>query len=364
MSAWIDFRKLRQDVDFPALLRHYEVKLRVNGVQGQGFCPLPTHRGQRRSPSFSVNFDKKIFQCFGCKAHGNAIDFAVRMEGHLPSDTHAVREVAERLQKEFVPAGLRRNERRPPVRQSPAQGKPAGQEPGPPSGKPVMVNPPLDFKLRNLDPKHPYLKSRHLKPVTIEHFGLGFCSLGMLKGRIAIPLHDPAGKLIGYAGRVIDDASISEENPKYRFPGRRDYQGKIIEFHKSLFLYNGYRVRNASNVVVVEGFPSTWWLWQCGYPQVVSLMGSSCSEKQAELITQASAPDGTVWIITDDDDAGNQCADDLQHLLDGRRQTEWIRLTDGRQPTDYTLRELRKLIPFAPDKSGTAFKKGAAKAPR
>jgi hypothetical protein len=107
MSAWIDFRKLRQDVDFPSLLQHYKVQLRINGSQGQGFCPLPTHRGQRRSPSFSVNFDKKCWQCFGCQAHGNVIDFAVRMEGKLPSDTTAVREVAEMLQEKFVPAAFR-----------------------------------------------------------------------------------------------------------------------------------------------------------------------------------------------------------------------------------------------------------------
>jgi hypothetical protein len=133
MSAWIDFRKLRENVDFPALLRHYEVKLRVSGVQGQGFCPLPTHTGQRRSPSFSVNFDKKIWQCFGCKARGNALDLAVRLEGHLPTDTHAVREVAERLQKEFVPAGLRRRERRPPPQvqasREQAQKQPAPSQP-------------------------------------------------------------------------------------------------------------------------------------------------------------------------------------------------------------------------------------------
>ena len=300
MSAWIDFRKLRENVDFPALLRHYQVKLRINGVQGQGFCPLPTHQGQRRSPSFSVNFDRKCWQCFGCKARGNAIDFAVRMEGKLPSDTHAVREVAEMLQKDFVPQGLRRSERRPPQGQAPPVRKVAvQQQPGTTNGKSVVVNPPLDFKLQNLDGKHPYLKERHVKPVTIEHFGLGFCSLGMLKGRIAIPLHDPAGKLIGYAGRVVDDAAISEENPKYRFPGRREYHGKIIEFHKSLFLYNGHRVRNATNLVVVEGFVSAWWLWQCGYPQTVALMGSSCSDKQLELI------------------GAGHIGDDLDH--DGRR---------------------------------------------
>lgn len=356
MSQWIDFRKLREDVDFPALLRHYQVKLRINGVQGQGFCPLPTHRGQRRSPSFSVNFDKKIWQCFGCKSRGNAIDFAVRMEGHSPSDTRAVREVAEMLVRDFVPNGAKHRERPAQWRETPQAQPASGRNVRPTSGLPVLLNPPLDFKLQNLDVSHPYLKSRGLKAPTIEHFGLGFCSLGMLKDRIAIPLHDAAGKLIGYAGRVIDDNVICEEIPKYRFPGRREYRGKIIEFHKNLFLYNGYRVRNASNLLVVEGFPSTWWLWQCGYPNIVSLMGSSCSVEQADLIVDLLSEDGTAWILTDDDDGGDLCAQSVLNQIGSRCNATQLKLTDGRQPTDLALRELRKLIPFAADKSGAVFK--------
>jgi DNA primase len=356
MSQWIDFRKLRMDVDFPALLRHYQVKLRINGAQGQGFCPLPTHRGQRKSPSFSVNFDKRIWQCFGCKARGNAIDFAVRMEGHKPSDTRAVREVAEMLVRDFLSNEAERKSRPAQRREMPQQPTVKRSNERPVSSLPVLVNPPLDFKLQNLDASHPYLKLRHLKAPTIEHFGLGFCSIGMLKDRIAIPLHDAAGKLIGYAGRVIDDALISEEHPKYRFPGRREYRGKIIEFHKSLFLYNGYRVRNASNLLVVEGFPSTWWLWQCGYPNVVSLMGSSCSKEQATLIVESLQPDGVLWIMTDADDAGDLCVQSIVSQIGTRRKTQRLQLQGGRQPTDVSLKQLRKLIPFGAEKSGASFK--------
>jgi DNA primase len=367
MSMWIDFRQLRQDIDLPRLLQHYKVQVRMNGVQGQGFCPLPTHQGQRKSPSFSVNFDRKCWQCFGCKSKGNAIDLAVRMEGHSPGDTRAVREVAEMLMRDFVPKGLHRNDRQPPVRkEAPRQGEAQGRatpprDARPVGAKPVVVNPPLDFKLQNLDGKHPYLKERHIKPVTVEHFGLGFCSLGMLKGRIAIPLHDAAARLVGYAGRVIDDNLISEENPKYRFPGRRDYQGKVIEFHKSLFLYNGFRVRDARNILVVEGFPSAWWLWQCGYPQVVALMGSSCSTEQAALIVKASAPDGIIWILTDGDDAGDLCVESITQPIRRERKMQRLELGDGVQPTDLSLKELRKLIPIRADKSGTSFKHRVAK---
>jgi DNA primase len=109
-------------------------------------------------------------------------------------------------------------------------------------------------------------------------------------------------------------------------------------------------------ILVVEGFMSTFWLWQCGYPQVVSLMGSSCSEKQAELLVSCTVDDGTIWVMTDGDDAGVDCGDEVLAELQGRRQVELLKLDDGVQPTDLAIRDLRKLIPFGADKSGTSLK--------
>src|ERR1039458_7636107 len=102
---------------------------------------------------------------------------------------------------------------------------------------------------------------RGFTPETNERFDLGFCSRGMLKDRVAIPLQDAAGRLIGYAGRVVDDSTITEDNPRYRFPGERNRDGKIFEFRKTLFLYNGYRIKApVDDLVVVEGFTGVWCL--------------------------------------------------------------------------------------------------------
>jgi len=60
----------------------------------------------------------------------------------------------------------------------------------------AIVNPPLDFELKGLDAEHPYLTCRGFAPETIGHFGLGVCLRGLLKGRVAVPLHDNAGRLI------------------------------------------------------------------------------------------------------------------------------------------------------------------------
>ena len=86
-------------------------------------------------------------------------------------------------------------------------------------------------------------------------------------------------------GRVVDDATITEGNPRYRFPGTRERDGKPFEFRKTAFLYNGFRFKEPlEDLVVVESFTSVWWLWQNSLPNVVATMGADCSEKQVELI--------------------------------------------------------------------------------
>jgi hypothetical protein len=121
----------------------------------------------------------------------------------------------------------------------------------------AIVNEPLDFELKGLDAKHPYLLGRGFTVETIGYFGLGYCSRGFPKGRVAIPLHDHDARLVGYAGRVIDDALVSEENPRYKFPGKRKVKGILHEFRKTLFVYNGFRIKApVDDLAVVEGFTS------------------------------------------------------------------------------------------------------------
>lgn len=331
---WIDYRALRAHLNFVSVLEHYKVEVKRKGNQHHGFCPLPNHNGKRNSPSFSANLDKGIFQCFGCGAKGNVLDFAALMEKVDPRDGQALHDVALKLQGRFCPP-------LGDVAEKPAKTVP--QEAGKPAENlPVLVNQPLDFELQGLNPEHPYLLGRGFMQETVKRFGLGYCGRGMLKCRVAIPLHDADGKLIGYAGRVVDDSLITEDNPRYRFPGERKRDGKIFEFRKTLFLYNGWRIKGpVDNLVVVEGFTSVWWLDQNGLPDVVSTMGADCSEKQAELIVPLVKPDGMVWIMPDGDKAGERHVQTLLMLVSPHRAMRWLKLPDGKQPTDLPGEELR-----------------------
>src|SRR5438093_7863491 len=101
MATWIDFKQLRQSLSFEAVLRHYGVELKIKGGQHHGFCPLPHHKGKRNSPSFSANLEKGIFQCFGCGAKGNLLEFAALMENVDPSNGTELHKVAVKLQQRF-----------------------------------------------------------------------------------------------------------------------------------------------------------------------------------------------------------------------------------------------------------------------
>jgi len=368
MSKWIDFKSLREGLSFPAVLAHYEVELKARSDgQAHGFCPLPSHDGEHRSPSFSAHLQRGVWQCFGCGAKGNVLDFAIRMEGLSPDKSADVRTVAVKLKDQF---GINCEVERPPREQrsvannggsrkpsgknGPAPSKPRSKPPAKtdpkeqppllnpsstsPSGDdaamPVKINEPLDFQLKGLQSDHPYLMARGFTFENMANFGVGYCARGSLANRIAIPLHDAEGHLVGYAGRVLADDTISEENPKYRLPSRRERNGVMLEFRKSHLLYNANRIKApADTLVVVEGFPSVWWLTQAGIANVVAVMGSSMSPEQAAIVKAMTTPEARVWIMPDGDDAGLRLASDAMTAVGDQRWTRWVALGPDQQPT-------------------------------
>lgn len=336
MTTWIDFKELRRKLDFERVLEHYGVEVKRRGDQHLGYCPLPDHQGKKNSPSFSANLKRGIFQCFGCGAKGNTLEFAALMERIDLGDGTAFRQVALELQRRFCPESVQPDSRKT----EPAKPKPV--ENAGDSGPAALVNAPLDFELKGLDAAHPYLLGRGYTADTIAHFGLGYCARGLLKGRVAIPLHDADGKLIGYAGRVVDDATVNEDTPRYRFPGTRERAGQTFEFRKSVFLYHGFRIREqVDDLIVVEGFASVWWLHQHAMANVVAAMGADCSARQAELIVALVKPSGRIWLMPDGDDAGERFAHSALLLIAPSRSVRWVKLPKTKQPTDLSAEELR-----------------------
>lgn len=330
MNQWVDFKELRRRLSFERVLKHYGIEIiRKRNDQHQGPCPLPKHNGNRRSPTFSANLSGGMFQCFGCKARGNHLEFAALMEGIDPDDGAELRKLALRLQAQFCPE--------PPLGRPEVKPERSAKD----ESLPVVVNAPLDFELKGLDDRHPYLAQRGFSPETVAHFGLGVAGRGLLKDRLAIPLHAQDGNLLGYAGRVVDEAAVTKDNPRYLFPGTRERLGVRHEFRQSLFLYNGWRMSAPlDDLMVVAGFTAVWWLHQHGYPSVVATMGADCSEEQATLIASLVKTNGRVWVLPDGDAIGERFAHSVLAQVAPHRFVRWVRLETGWQPTDLTAEHL------------------------
>jgi len=362
-TTWVDFKAVRAQVRFADVLAWYKVDVRSHGEQASAVCPLPGHEGDPKSRPFSANLVKGVFRCHKCQRQGNVLDFVTIMEGLDPERPSDVRDAALKLIERFgLHANLRSKQakvdamdtRRRQQSLPPAEIAPATR---PRTSRRVAVNAELDFTLKDLDTRHRYLIDRGFTDDTIDSFGLGYCERGMLKDRIVIPLHDHQGRLIGYAGRLVDDDAVSGESPKYRFPGSRERNGVRFDFMKSLFVYNGHRIDGpVADLAVVEGFSGVWWLHQHGIDDVVAVMGASCSTEQAELIASLVTTDGRVWIVPDGDKAGDACALSLLSLVGGKRWVHWVQLDRETQPTDLVSEEIAALFPFSAHERSGAHK--------
>lgn len=325
-AGFVDFKKVKSSVEMLQVLERYKLTetFKRNGDRLSGPCPI--HKGKNPT-AFRVSLDKNCFNCFGsCGRGGNVIDFVALME------EVDFRKAALLLQEWFMDGGVHGDAKRPepratkarhPERPTPA----ANNDETEASDADGTFNPPLTFQLKTLDITHRYLEERGLNSETRERFGLGYCNRGMLRGHIAIPIHNRDGQLVAYAGRWPGEPP--EGNSKYKFP-----KG----FHKSMEIFNIHRALQedeALPLVVVEGFFDCFALWQAGIAKCVALMGSSISADQERLLCEALAPDGSIEILFDNDEAGNHGADQLLERLGGIVTTRIIRLPEGiRQPDD------------------------------
>jgi DNA primase len=76
-------------------------------------------------------------------------------------------------------------------------------------------------------------------------------------------------------------------------------------------------------------------------------MGASVSEKQARLIAELVPEDGRIWLFPDSDPAGERMAEQALAFLAPHRFVRWVKLGEGKQPTDVSPEELHTLLPVA-----------------
>jgi DNA primase len=336
-SSFVDFRAVKAAITMEQVLEHYCVldRFKRSGDSLSGPCPI--HKGENPT-QFRVSVSKNIWNCFSeCKHGGNVLDFIVRMENctvHAAAlkgiewfglDRKALSAKSEQDVKEPEETTPRPTKAAAALRKSEAVAESAGP------------NKPLKFRLDKLEKDHPSLKDRGLTCDTIEMFGIGYCTKGMMADRIAIPIMNPEGEVVAYAGRAPGEPSA--DVPKYKLP-----QG----FRKSLELFNVHRVLKETTqepLVIVEGFFDCMKLHQHGIGRVVALMGSVMSGAQEELIKKCTNHTSQIVVMLDEDEAGRLGREDIAVRL-AKYAFVKIHVFDklGTQPDRLTTEEMNQIF--------------------
>lgn len=316
------------------------VKLKKSGASYKGLCPF---HGEK-SPSFYVHPAKQYYHCFGCSAHGNAIDFLMNYE-QLPF-IEALERLAQTAGME-VPRSEqvdREHQRRSYINDRFA----------------IIQN----FFTEQLSKMHEALsyltKERGLSPEIIKHFGLGYApnagnllpnlfankekalltETGLLSSyqgreyarfrhRITFPVRDERGRLIAFGARSLR----ADQKPKYL----------NTVFDKHLYLYGLYEAIAAKHpskiLIVVEGYLDVLMLAQHGLTNAVAGLGTAIGVKQVKLLFRYSQK---IVFCFDGDKAGYAAAEKalksvLQVLSDGV-EVKFVFLSDGEDP-DSVLRK-------------------------
>jgi DNA primase len=300
-SSFVDFKAVKAAITMEQVLEHYGILDKFKRGSDSLSGPCPIHKGSNPT-QFRVSISKNIWNCFSeCKHGGNVLDFIARMDD-VSIHAAALKAIEWfKLDPEAMSAnGGEENPGEAPKSDTTPTPAPKKAAPVAEKGAP---NAPLKFRLDKLERSHPYLAERGLTLETIIDFGVGYCAKGMMAERIAIPIQNPEGKVVAYAGRFPGEPD--EATPKYKLP-----QG----FRKSLELYNIDRaIKEPADkpLVIVEGFFDCMKLHQSGYRKVVALMGSTMSAGQEELVRRHTNAGSHVIVMLDEDEAGKAGREDI-----------------------------------------------------
>ena len=309
-------------VDIVDVVGRY-VQLKKGGANFMGLCPFHNEK----SPSFTVSPTKQFYHCFGCGAHGTAINFLIEYSGL--GFVEAVKDLAQGVGM-VVPDN---DDRIPPAQRAEQQAKSMALS--------DAMTAACDFyrqQLRGADHAVAYLKGRGLTGEIAARFGLGYApdewdalrkvfssyeaaelvEAGLVidkaeeegaqragrkrydrfRDRVMFPIRNTKGQVIGFGGRVMDGGE-----PKYL------NSPETPLFQKGSELYGLFEarqaIREAGYVLVTEGYMDVVALAQLGFPQAVATLGTACTPIHVQKLLRQT---DQVIFSFDGDKAGRRAA--------------------------------------------------------
>jgi DNA primase len=325
------------------------VRLQRSGRDYKGLCPF---HGEK-TPSFYVSAEKQLWHCYGCGQGGDHFTF---VEQHEHVDFKGALEILARkagVDLEEARGGRGKSDQKARIL---AINELAAQY----YAYILLQNPAGATALR-------FLERRGLQRATVEGFGVGFApaadrrdnllrflvkrgrtvdeavaaglalrgdgrgeAIDRFRQRIMIPIRNERGELVGFGGRVLDDAVT----PKYL------NSPQTAVYDKSRVLFGLDRAKKAiterHEAVIVEGYFDCMMAAQAGGANTVASSGTALTEAQIKLLKYYAVE---LVLAFDADDAGRtatQRAVELAARLGCRVRV--VDLPEGKDPDEFLRR--------------------------
>jgi len=312
-----DIAEIKSRLDIVDIVSDY-VELRRSGHNHSGFCPFHPNT---RTPAFYVFPETQTWRCFGaCAEGGDLFSFVMKKEGW--DFKEALKEMAQRAGVELTP--LKPVDK---VKQAADEQKYGLLDAAADYFHQLLLHAPEGKAART------YLEQRGLNADTIAEFRLGYSlpawgacrthfggqgyndadllAVGLLtenqdkgtvydrfRNRFMIPIRNIDGRVVGFGARTMEKDGI----PKYL------NSPQTAVFDKSSVLYGlssaKRHIREARQVVIVEGYMDVLQAWQGGFRNLVAQMGTALTPPQLNLLKRYTKR----YVLALDADAAGQKA--------------------------------------------------------
>lgn len=296
------------------------VRLTRAGREFKGCCPF--HK--EKTPSFTVNDDKQFYHCFGCGAHGDAVEFVMQqdnlsfIEAVEMLAAQAGMEVPQQTPQEVAQA---RNEKSlhslmddaanffTHVLYETKEGsgplayvRERGMSAEALTAFRIGYSPADGQTLRRYLKEKGYTDEQIVEAGVIRRSTRGGEPYSFFRERLMFPVSDKRGRVVAFGGRVLP-GNTAEDAPKYINSSDSPF------FHKGRMLYAESHARAAAAdgqpIIVVEGYMDVMACWQAGFRGAVAPLGTALTEDQILVLWKlCNAP----VLCFDGDNAGRRAA--------------------------------------------------------
>lgn len=319
------------------------VKLKRTGSNMVGLCPFHNEK----TPSFVVNEEKQYFNCYGCGAHGDVIEFVQRYNNlnFLEATEKLAEELGIEIKKSIYDNSKRNNEYYTTNREAAKYYFKIFQR-QPNKAYDYMISRGIDddtlkiFGVGYADESwtglYEYLVSKGIKESMMKELGLVSVkdrAFDKYRDRVIFPIINTRDKVIGFGGRSLTDAL-----PKYI----NSSESRIFNKKNNLYAINLAKneIRKEDKVILVEGYMDVISLYQYGIKNVVATLGTALTPGQAKMLKRYTA---NIILSYDSDAAGQSAAlRGIEVLNEEGCNVNVLDLGEGRDPDDFIREEGKK----------------------